>query len=78
MTVGKPVFPKAMAMKTAADPKPINVYEGKAIIKVPITVAKTAKPGTHALKMTVGYQTCNDKMCLPPTSVPVTANVTVK
>ena len=78
VTVGTAVFPKPMAMKTATDPKPVNVYEGKAIIKVPITVAKTAKPGMHALKMMVGYQTCNDKMCLPPTSVPVTANVTVK
>ena len=78
VTVGKAAFPKPIKLKTPTDPKPVNVYEGKAIITVPITVAKTAKPGSHALKITVGYQTCNDKMCLPPTSVPVTANITVK
>ena len=70
VTVGKAVFPKATALKTATDPKPVNVYQGKAVITLPVTAAKTAKAGVHPLKVTIGYQTCNDKMCLPPTRSP--------
>lgn len=75
---GKPVFPKATTLKTSTDPKPLNVYKDTAVISVPFTVAKTAKPGKHTLSATVGYQTCNDSMCLPPDTIPVTASVTVK
>jgi thiol:disulfide interchange protein DsbD len=78
VTYGKPRFPKSTTLKTTVDPKPVNVYEGKATIAVPFTVSKTAKPGTQKLTASVGYQTCNDQTCLPPETVPVSATVTVK
>jgi DsbC/DsbD-like thiol-disulfide interchange protein len=78
VTYGKPRFPKASTLKTSVDPKPVNVYEGKATIAVPFTVTKTAKPGKQKLTANVGYQTCNDQTCLPPETVPVSAVVTVK
>jgi DsbC/DsbD-like thiol-disulfide interchange protein len=56
----------------------VNVYEGKATIAVPFSVAKAAKPGKQKLTANVGYQTCNDQTCLPPETVPVSAMVTVK
>ncbi|MES2459292.1 MAG: protein-disulfide reductase DsbD domain-containing protein [Armatimonadota bacterium] len=78
VTFGKPRFPKAESLKTSVDPKPVNVYQGKATIAIPFTVAKTAKPGKQKLTASVGYQTFNDQTCLPPETVPVTAMVTVK
>ena len=78
VTFGKPRFPKAQLLKTTVDPKPVNVYQGKAIIAIPFSVAKTAKPGKQALTAKIGYQTCNDQTCLPPETIPVTVAVMVK
>jgi DsbC/DsbD-like thiol-disulfide interchange protein len=78
VSFAKAKFPRSKAMKAAGSPKPLNVYEGKAVIAVPFTVAKAARPGKRTLKATVGYQTCNDQMCLPPATAPVSAALTVK
>ena len=78
VTFGKPRFPRAQLLKTTVDPKPINVYQGKAVIAIPFVVAKTATPGRQTLTAKVGYQTCNAQTCLPPQTIPVTVAVTVK
>ncbi len=78
VTFSKPRFPKAQSLKTTVDPKPVNVYQGKAIIAIPFMVAKTAKPGKQMLTAKIGYQTCNDRMCQPPETIPVTVSVMVK
>ncbi len=78
VTFGKPRFPKASPLKTSVDPKPVNVYQGRAIIAIPFTVAKTARPGRQMLTTSVGYQSCDDQKCLPPETVTVTVAVTVR
>lgn len=54
--------------KVAADPN-FNIetqfYEEHAAFTVPIQV-ESAKPGRHTLSVMVTYQTCNDRLCLPP------------
>jgi thiol:disulfide interchange protein len=54
--------------KVAADPN-FNIetqfYEEHAAFTVPIQV-ESAKPGRHTLSVLVTYQTCNDRICLPP------------
>lgn len=73
---GKPVFPAAKTI--TADGKPIRVYTGKAVLTLPFTVAPSARPGKHTLAATVGYQSCNATLCLPPADAPVHVVVTVK
>ena len=76
---GKAQFAPAQSVTMAAiSPKPVMVYESKTVVKLPYTVAKTAKPGKITLKATVECQACNDSVCFPPQSLPVSAEVTVR
>lgn len=75
---GTPVYPTPSAMRMVGVAKPLLVYTGKAVIAVPFTVAKTAKPGKMALSGALSFQGCDAKSCYPPASAQVRAAVTVK
>ena len=76
---GKAKFAPAQAVTMPAiSAKPVMVYENKTVVTLPYTVAKTAKPGKIALKATVECQACNDSVCFPPQSLPISAEVTVR
>ena len=49
-------------------------YEGKPTFKVPVRLS--AGPGAATLKVLVVYQTCNQRLCLPPTEVELTTGTT--
>ena len=74
--LAKPVYPKGIMKETGGEPKPIAVYEGT--IKIPVTVTVPKKPGASEVKITVGYQQCNEQSCYPPATVSVTAKILVK
>jgi len=78
VTYGKPVFPKAKPINMPGFETPINVYEGTAVVTIPFTVAKTAKPGKATVGGSLRYQGCDDSSCFPPDSISVAAPVTVK
>ncbi len=78
ITFGQAVYPTPKAMKLSYAPKPLLVYVGKAVIAVPFTVAKTARPGKAALSGALSFQGCDAKSCYPPASAQVRAVVTVK
>jgi DsbC/DsbD-like thiol-disulfide interchange protein len=46
-------------------------YERSAAFKVPLEVTPTAKPGSGKIVIKVRFQTCNDRICLPPSTVEV-------
>jgi hypothetical protein len=74
---GAPQFGTARSLEIPAA-KPISVYMGKTTIKVPFTVAKTAKAGAAKVGGKIGYQACNDTACFPPAHTPVSTSITVK
>jgi thiol:disulfide interchange protein DsbD len=49
-----------------------------ATFAVPVAVAATTQPGRYALRLTVTYQTCNDRFCLPPKDEDLTTTVAVR
>jgi len=65
LIIGKPKYPAGVKMKLFS-PLPVSVYEGEAIVRVPLSVSASARPGTRTLRGTVHYQACNDKTCLLP------------
>ncbi|MCW3059324.1 MAG: dsbD [Capsulimonas sp.] len=75
---GAPKYPATKSITVSYEKKPMLVYQGKAVILIPYTIAPTAKPGKVVLKGTLGFQGCNDSSCFPPDSAPVSASVTVK
>lgn len=78
IALGAAKYPAPKTIKVSYEKLPMTVYQGRAVIAVPFTVANAAKPGRVTLLGTLGYQGCNETSCYPPASVPVSAVVTVK
>jgi thiol:disulfide interchange protein len=66
--------------KTGHDPN-FNLetlfYDERAAFTVPVEVAPSTKDGPYKLGITVTYQTCNDRLCLPPREEQLALNVFV-
>lgn len=71
-------YPANKTVKESYSPKPMLVYMGTAVIKVPVTAARTLKPGRYTLIGAVTYQGCNHSSCFPPMTAPISVPVTVK
>ena len=86
LTVREVVFPEAMTLDAPGiSDVPVSVFEQVFVIGVAIEIGPDVEPGTHSLAIVLGYQACDDKYCLAPTSkelrrtievVPATAPVT--
>jgi hypothetical protein len=77
-TFGAVAFPKAAQVKESYSEKPMLVYKGDAIIKVPVLIAKTAKKGQLVLSGELKYQACSHQSCYPPVTQTVSAVIIVK
>ncbi len=74
---GKTVYPKSETM-TFGDEK-VPVFQKPFKLTNDVIIAKTAKAGSSVtVNGTVHLQACDDKVCYPPETVPVTWTVNVK
>jgi hypothetical protein len=55
----------------------VELYEGEAVFSLPVRVAAAAAPGAQKLVVSASYQSCNNKLCLPPKTVKVEIPVTI-
>ena len=44
----------------------LSIYEGKTILKIPVTIGVDAQPGPLKITGKLEYQACNDKACFRP------------
>src|SRR5262245_58985651 len=65
----EPVFPPGKD-ETYGQLGTLNVYTGKTIIYVPVTLKASAAPGPTKLKGKISYQICDDKSCFAPQDTP--------
>jgi thiol:disulfide interchange protein DsbD len=75
LTPGRVHYPPGKQEKFSFEDKPLLVYDGTVEVSVPISAAADAKSAT--LQGEVEYQSCNNEVCLAPTSVPFTVKVDV-
>ena len=71
---------KADEPQTLQDPTlhmEVELYEGAAGFVLPLRVAPGAAAGTQNLVVNAQSQSCNNSMCLPPTTVKVEVPVTI-
>ena len=74
---GKLAYPKS-EMATIADEK-VAVFQKPFRLTQEVTVDKSAKAGSNVIVAgTVSYQACDDKVCFPPESAPVSWTIAVK
>jgi thiol:disulfide interchange protein DsbD len=55
--------------------KILEYHENKAVFTIPMKAAASAAAGKQTARVSISYQTCNDRLCLPPRQVAVTADV---
>ena len=77
ITPGKPVYPPGKSVKLGFFDKPLSLYEGSVLIKLPLRADKNALKGRHTLRARVRVQHCNDKECFNPRNIDVPVNVTI-
>ena len=55
----------------------VELYEGEAAFTLPVRVALGTAPGSQKLVVSASYQSCNNKLCLPPKTVKVELPITI-
>ncbi|HVF45675.1 MAG TPA: protein-disulfide reductase DsbD N-terminal domain-containing protein [Pyrinomonadaceae bacterium] len=69
LTPGKPAYPKAVTHKFEFSEKPLSVYEGRVVIRLPLNADKTAAKGRHTFNVKVHVQPCDEQVCYPPRDI---------
>ncbi len=77
LTPGKPVYPTGRQLKLSFAEKPLAVYEGSILIKLPLRADAAASKGRHTLRARVRVQPCNDDACLQPREIDAPIPVTI-
>jgi DsbC/DsbD-like thiol-disulfide interchange protein len=78
ITVGKPAYPAAVKRKFEFADQPLAVYEGEALVTLPLSVSGGAAKGPRSLPLTLRVQACDEQQCFPPATVNATIQVEVK
>ena len=66
MTVGPVSYPRALMRNLKFSKSKVAVYEGRAIIRFPVTVPANYSGGSGEIKGKLRFQACNDDSCFPP------------
>lgn len=78
VTPGAPVYPASVSRKFNFSKDPLNVYEGEALIKLPLSAAGNAQKGARTLKGKLRIQACDEEACYPPRTIETSIPVTIK
>jgi DsbC/DsbD-like thiol-disulfide interchange protein len=74
---GEVSYPKGKLEKFAFSKVPLNVYQGTAILRLPITALATAPLGEQHIPLKLRYQACSNELCLPPVTLTLDAALNV-
>ena len=70
-------YPRGVMRAFRFSKTPLRVYEGSFTVRMKLRASDAAPLGPQKLGLTVGYQACNQDACLPPTKLPVTADLEI-
>ena len=76
-TSGEVVYPKGKLETFTFSKKPLNVYQGKVILLLPVNALVTAPLGEQHIPLKLRYQACSTEFCLPPATLPLDAVVNI-
>lgn len=76
-TGGEVVYPKGKLETFTFSKKPLNVYQGKVVLLLPVNTLPTAPLGEQHIPLKLRYQACSTEVCLPPTTLPLEATVNI-
>ena len=70
-------YPRGVMRAFQFSKTPLRVYEGSFTLIMKLRTSGTAPIGPQKIALTLGYQACNQDACLPPTKIPVTAELEI-
>jgi len=76
-SAGEISYPHGELHTFAFTKTPLNVYEDKVVLRVPLTALADAPLGSQKIPLKLRYQACSQEVCLPPVTLAVDAQVTV-
>ena len=74
---GEVVYPKGKLETFTFSKKPLNVYQGTAILRLPVNALENAPLGEQHIPLKLRYQACSTELCLPPTTLSLDAVVKI-
>ena len=69
--------PEPRVMQDPSFGMEVELYEGEAVFTLTVRVAPGTAPGVHQLVVSASYQSCNNKLCLPPKTVQVEVPIAI-
>lgn len=75
--VGEVSYPKGELHNFTFSKKPLNVYEGTIILRLPATALANAPLGAQHIPLKLRYQACSTEICLPPVTLFLEAAINV-
>ena len=76
-STGEIAYPQGELKTFAFSKTPLNVYQDKIVLRVPLAAQPDAPLGVQHIPLKLRYQACNNEVCLPPVTLDVDAQVTV-
>ena len=76
-TSSEVVYPKGKLETFTFSKKPLNVYQGTVILRLPVNALATAPLGEQHIPLKLRYQACSESVCLPPVRQDVDAAFTI-
>ena len=73
---GDPAYPGGTEIAVAGEK--LSTYSGAFEIPVPFTVSRDAKAGDRRAVLTLEFQPCDDRRCLAPSRVQLSATISVE
>ncbi len=70
-------YPPHELKSFAFQDEPLAVYDGTVVLRVDLSVPEGTTAAAVPVQATLHFQACNDRQCLPPTSVTDTVTLTV-
>jgi Disulphide bond corrector protein DsbC len=74
---GEVTYPKGELHTFSFSKKPLNVYEGKVVLRMDVTTLPNVPLGAQHIPLKLRYQACSSEVCLPPVTLDVDAPVTI-
>jgi hypothetical protein len=76
-STGEIAYPKGDLHTFSFTKTPLNVYEDKVVLRVPLAAQSDAPLGAQKIPLKLRYQACSQEVCLPPVTLDIDAPLTI-
>ena len=75
--IGEVAYPKGELHTFTFSKTPLNVYQGKVTLRLPLTALSSAPVGSQQIPLKLRYQACSTEICLPPVTIGLQATIDI-